>query len=147
MIKSKNIHPNAPAKYVVVSGPIAITAADGTNELVYVWPFATKGKLVDLILGFHSGAADATTIKVLPKKNNSAALCATDAIFTIATGASQSDTKGALTLGANNTRPVLSATAASLLFSKGDRLTVDNDRTGGSAVGVGSIAAVFEAQE
>lgn len=147
MIKTRNIDKKTPARFHKIEQVLAVGTADNTNALVGVWPFVTKGKLVDLVVRFHSGAADATTLKFLPKKNNTTALCATDPIFTVADGAASLDSAGKLTKPANATRQVLSATAASLLFAKGDALTVDVDRTGGTADGVFSVTAIFEGLE
>jgi hypothetical protein len=146
MIKSKNIHAKTPAKYVVVHAVLANGTSDNTNNLVGVWPYAAKGKLVDLVYRMHAGG-DATTLKYVAKKNNTTALCSTDAIFTVSDGAASLDSKGELTKPTNATRQVLSTTAATVTFSKGDALTVDVDRTGGTATGVFSVDAIFEAQE
>lgn len=150
-IKTRSFDRRTPSRYISLHREFTVAnAASDLNRQAFAWPFAAKGKLVDIVAVLEV-AGTITALTVTPKKNNSAAACATNGILAVAAGVGAGiDAQGGKEMGlpAGATRFVLHGTEANRTFSKGDRLTLDFAQSGTTTTGAQvKIVAVFDAQE
>jgi hypothetical protein len=122
-------------------------AATDLNRQAFVWPYSAKGKIVD-IMAVLEVAGSITALTITPKKNNSAAICSTNGVITVAAGVGAAiDAKAEMTLPAGGTRFGLGAEANRTL-SKGDRVTLDFAQSGVATTGAQvKVHCVFESME
>lgn len=148
-IKTRSFDRRTPSRYISLHREFTVAnAAADNNRQAFVWPFSAKGKLVDIVAVLEV-AGTITNLTVTPKKNNSAAACATNGVLAVAAGVGAGiDAKAEMALPANSTRFVMHGTEANRTFSKGDRLTLDFAQSGTTTTGAQvKIVAVFDSQE
>lgn len=139
-IKTRSFDRRAPQRSKSYSRQFVVAnAASDNNRQAFVWPYARKGIVVDIVATLEV-AGSITALTITPKKNNSAAIAATAGIITVAAGVGATiDAKtvadDGLALPASATKFVLTSTVANRTLAKGDRITFDFAQSGTTTTG------------
>lgn len=141
MIKSRNIDPASPARYVELAGPMTATTAAIVNaQPVFVWHMPARypvnlnqlqsaaaqvstpgAKIVD-VLFYQSFVGVGGTSQALTILKNGTTIFTTAPVIALASGAAAIDTAGVLAVPTGATRGVLK-TDTTILLKKGDILS------------------------